>query len=53
MALGTQVINSIGLYLVNNTHQIRCVHKITVVQHQVFVVNVEILVDMIDAVGIE
>src|SRR5690606_2818386 len=53
MRLGGQVVDLVGLHLLNNAHQTGGVGQVAVVQHKVAVVDVRILVQVVDPVGVE
>ena len=53
MALSGKVVNLIGLHIRQNAHEARGVGQITVVQHEVPMINVRIFVKMIDALRVE
>ena len=53
MALGRQVVNLVGLHVLDDADQARAVGHVAVVQHKPTVVDVGILVEVVDAVGIE
>ena len=50
---GCQVINFIGLHLLNDTGDVHRVGKVAIVQYQIAVLHMRILIQVIDAVGIE
>ena len=53
MALGTQVVDLIRLYLLNDPDQVCAVGEVAIVQHQARVALVRILVEVINAGGVE
>ena len=53
MALGTQVIDLIGLNLLHDASQVAGVGQVAVVELEARIVNVRILVDVVNTVGIE
>ena len=53
MRLGRQVVEFVGLHLLDDPHQAGGVGHVSVVQDELAVVDVGILVEMIDAVGVE
>jgi hypothetical protein len=53
VALRGEVVNLVGLHLLDDAHQARAVGHVAVVQRETTVLLVRILVEVIDAVGIE
>lgn len=53
MGLCAQVIDLVGLHFRNDTRQVGTVGQITVVQFETGIVCVRILIDVIDALGVE
>ena len=53
MALGTQVVDFVGLGLLDNPDQVGAVAQVAVMQHKVAVVHARVLVDMVDTRGVE
>ena len=53
MALGAEVVDLIGLHLLNDADQVAAVGEIAVVQHQARVAFVGVLVEVINAAGVE
>ena len=53
MALRTKVINFIGLRRLNDANQVCAVRQIAIVQHQIAVIDVRVLIDMINALSIK
>lgn len=50
---GGEVIDFIGLYLLDDADQVGGIGKIAVMQDEVFVLDVRILIKVVDAVGVE
>jgi len=53
MALGTQVVNLIGLHLLQDAGEVGAVGKVTVMQIEPTVLGMGILVDVIYALGVK
>ena len=53
MTLSTKVVDLVRLHLLNNPNQIGAVSEVAVVEHQSRVALMRILVQMINATGIE
>ena len=53
MALRSEVVDFVGLHLLDDAHQTRAVGHVTVMQGKTPVYHMRILVQVIDAVGIE
>lgn len=53
MTLGGQVVELVGLYLLHNPDQVGGIGQVSVVQHEVAVINVWILVEVVDPAGVE
>jgi hypothetical protein len=53
VGLGRQVVDLVGLHFLNDAHQAGGVGQVAVMQHEVAVVDVRILVQVVDAVGVE
>ena len=53
MALGGQIVNFVGLYLLNDADQVGGIGEVAIVQDEVAVVDVRILIQMVDAVSVE
>ncbi len=53
MALRRQVINLIRLHVLNDAHQAAAVRHVSVVEKETAVQFVRVLVEMVDAVGVE
>ena len=53
MALGRQVVDLVRLYLLDDADQVGGVGQVAVVQHEALVGLVRVLVQVVDAVGIE
>ncbi len=53
MALSTKIIDFIGLNFLQNSDQIRCISKVTVVHDKVFIDNVRVLVEVIYTMSIK
>lgn len=53
MALGRQVVDLVGLDLLNYADEVGGVGQITVVQFEAYVFLVRILIQVVDAIGIE
>jgi hypothetical protein len=53
MALGAQVVNLIGLHLLDDADQVGAVGEIAVMEHQAGIALVGVLVEVIDAAGVE
>jgi hypothetical protein len=48
-----QVVDLVGLHLLHDAHQVGAVRQVTVVQLEAPVVDVRVLVEVVDAVGVE
>jgi hypothetical protein len=48
-----QVVDLVGLHLLDDADQVRAVGQIAVVQHQVAVLNVRVLIEVVDTVRVE
>ncbi len=53
MRLGTEVIDLIGLHLLQNTREIGGIGQIAVMQNKVLVFHMRILINMIYALSVE
>ena len=53
MALGTEVVDLVGLRFLHDAHQVAGVGQIPVVQLEVGVFYVRVLVDVVHALGVE
>ena len=53
MALGGQIVNFVGLELVQELHQSHGVRQITIMKEQSLVVHMRILIQVVDATGVE
>jgi hypothetical protein len=53
VALRGEVVDLVGLHLLDDAHQARAVGHVAVVQDEFSVLLVRILVEMVDAVGVE
>ena len=53
MALGREIVDFIRLHFLDDADQVRGVGEVAIVEDEVPVLGVGILVQMIDAVGIE
>ena len=53
MTLCTQVIDLIGLRLLHDPNEITRISQITVMQDKIAMINVRVLVEMINAIGIK
>ena len=53
MGLRAQVVDLVGLHLLQDAGQVRAVGQITVVQIEVAVIGMRILIDVVDALGVE
>jgi len=53
MRLGAEVVDFVGLGFLHNAHQVAGVAQVAVVQFEVGVVHMRVLVDVVDALGVE
>jgi hypothetical protein len=53
MAHGAQVVDLVGLHLLHDAGEVGAVGQVTIVQHEVAVVDVRILVEVVDPVRVE
>jgi hypothetical protein len=53
MALGTQVVDLVGLHLLDDAGEVAGVAQVAVVQLEAGVVNVRVLVDVVHPLGVE
>ena len=53
MALGCQVVYFVGLDLLNDTHEVCRIRKISVMENETKIFLMGILVQMIDSLGVE
>ena len=53
MALSTEVVDLIGLHLLNDPDQVGAVGEVAVVEHQARITFVGVLVQVIDPAGVE
>jgi hypothetical protein len=53
MALGRQVIDLVGLDLLHDAYQAAAVGQIAVMQDEIPILDMRVLVQVIDAIGIE
>ncbi len=53
MALCAEIINFIRLRFLNDTDEVTGVAQVAIVQLEVGVLNVRVLVDMVDTLGVE
>ena len=53
MALRAKIVDFVGLCFLNDAHEVAGVGQITVVQLEMGILDVRVLVDMIDALGVE
>ena len=53
MALGAQVVDLVGLHFLNDADQVGGVGQVAVVQHEASVVDMRVLVEVVDPVGVE
>ena len=53
MGLCAQVVDFIGLRLLHNAHQVAGVGQVAIVQLEIGILNMRVLVDVVDALGVE
>ena len=53
MALGTQVVDLVGLHLLQYADQVGRIGQVPVMQHKIAVVDVRILVNVVHPLGVE
>jgi hypothetical protein len=53
MALGTQVVDLVGLHLLDDAGQVAGVAQVAIVQLEAGIVNVRVLVDVVHPLGVE
>ena len=53
MALGTKVVDLIGLYLLHNPNQVGAVGEVSVVEHEPWICFMGILIEVVNPVGVE
>lgn len=53
MALRAQVVDLVGLHLLQDAGEVAGIRQVAVVQHEVLVIDMGIFVDMVDPLGIE
>jgi hypothetical protein len=53
MTHSSQVVNLIGLNLLDNAYQVRTIGHIPIVQNKFLIVNMRILLQVIDSIGIK
>ena len=53
MTLSAEVINLIGLCLLDNSSQVRTITQITIVQNKVFILDMRILINMINTLSVK
>lgn len=51
--LSAQVVDLVGLYLLQDTRQVRGIGQVAIVQDQLLIIGMRILVDMVDTLGVE
>ena len=53
MALGTEVVDFVGLRFLNDAHQVAAVAQIAIVEFEARIVDMRILINMVHPLGIE
>ena len=53
MALCSEIVNLVGLRLLNNANKIGCVRHVSIMKNEPLIFLVRILIKMFDAAGIE